>query len=96
LGNALASRVADVLGRAATLAVAEGADSPESLDAAVEQHFERIGQSSTLALAQWMAGGSPPTASETGHEAWHAYAQLAAQSAAPSAACTGATPWIRC
>jgi diguanylate cyclase (GGDEF)-like protein len=83
LGDVLASRVADVLGRAAALAVAEGADSPESLDAAVEQHFERIGQSSTLALADWMAGGSPPTASETGHEAWHAYAQLAAQSAAP-------------
>jgi diguanylate cyclase (GGDEF)-like protein len=83
LGDALASRVADVLSRAAALAVAEGADSPESLDAAVEQHFEWIGQSSTLALAHWMAGGSPPSASETGHEAWHAYAQLAAQSAAP-------------
>ena len=83
LGDALASRVADVLSRAAALAAAEGADSPESLDAAVEQHFERIGQSSTLALARWMAGGSPPSASETGHEAWHAYAQLAAQSAAP-------------
>ncbi len=83
LGEALASRVADVLSRAAGLLAAEGADSPENLDTAVEQHFERIGQSSTLSLAHWMAGGSPPTATETGHEAWHAYAQLAAQSAAP-------------
>jgi diguanylate cyclase (GGDEF)-like protein len=83
LGDALASRVADVLSRAAALVEEEGAGSTDNLDPAVEQHFERIGQSSTLALADWMAGGSPPTASETGHEAWHAYAQLAAQSAAP-------------
>src|SRR3984957_8793510 len=83
LGDALASRVADVLGRAAALVEEKGAGSTDNLDPAVEQHFERIGQSSTLALADWMAGGSPPTASETGHEAWHAYAQLAAQSAAP-------------
>jgi diguanylate cyclase (GGDEF)-like protein len=83
LGDALASRVSDVLSRAAALTLAEGVDSQESLDAAVEQHFERIGQSSALALARWIAGGDPPTATETGHEAWHAYAQLAAQSAAP-------------
>jgi diguanylate cyclase (GGDEF)-like protein len=83
LGDTLASRVADVLGRAAALVEEQGAGSTDNLDPAVEQHFERIGQSSTLALAHWMAGGSPPTASETGHEAWHAYAQLAAQSAAP-------------
>jgi diguanylate cyclase (GGDEF)-like protein len=83
LGDALASRVADVLSRAAALVEEKGAGSTDNLDPAVEQHFERIGQSSTLALADWMAGGSPPTASETGHEAWHAYAQLAAQSAAP-------------
>jgi diguanylate cyclase (GGDEF)-like protein len=83
LGDALASRVADVLGRVAALVEKEGVGSKDSLDPAVEQHFERIGQSSTLALAHWIAGGSPPTANETGHEAWHAYAQLAAQSAAP-------------
>jgi diguanylate cyclase (GGDEF)-like protein len=83
LGDALASRVADVLGRAAALVEEECVGSTDNLDPAVEQHFERIGQSSTLAVAHWIAGGSPPTASETGHEAWHAYAQLAAQSAAP-------------
>jgi diguanylate cyclase (GGDEF)-like protein len=83
LGDALGARVENVLSRAGALARGHAARSDESLDAAVEEHFQRIGQSSTIALARWMAGGSPPAARETGHEAWHEYAQLAAQSAAP-------------
>jgi diguanylate cyclase (GGDEF)-like protein len=83
LGDALGARVQDVLSRASTLAERESQGSAEDLDTAVEEHFERTGRSATIALASWLAGGPPPTASETGHEAWHAYAQLAAQSAAP-------------
>jgi diguanylate cyclase (GGDEF)-like protein len=83
LGHALSARVEDVLSRAAALAGEQREPSDDSLDAAVEEHFQRIGQSATVALARWMTGGSPATARETGREAGHAYAQLAAQSAAP-------------
>jgi diguanylate cyclase (GGDEF)-like protein len=83
LGHALAAHVEDVLSRASTLAEHASDESGGDLDTTVEEHFERIARSSTIALAGWLSGGRPPTASETGHEAWHAYAQLAAQSAAP-------------
>jgi diguanylate cyclase (GGDEF)-like protein len=82
LGEALGERVEDVL----LLTVARERNSDRrsgSLDPAVSESFERIGRSSTSAVAQWMAGGRPEAGLEAGREAWHTYGQLAAQSATP-------------
>jgi diguanylate cyclase (GGDEF)-like protein len=38
---------------------------------------------STIAVAQWMAGGKPEAGLETGREAWEIFGQLAAHRAAP-------------
>jgi diguanylate cyclase (GGDEF)-like protein len=80
LGEALGARVEEVVRRAAERGRERG---PDELDPAVVESFERIGRSSTTAVAQWMAGGNPQAGLETGREAWHTYGQLAAQSAAP-------------
>ena len=49
----------------------------------VQDSFEHVGRTSTIAVAQWMAGGNPEAGRETGQEAWRTYGQLAAQSVAP-------------
>jgi diguanylate cyclase (GGDEF)-like protein len=89
LGEALSARVEDVLSRTTAriradrggVAGGDGADG--SLEATVRESFERIGTSSTIAVARWMAGGNPRDGRETAHEASDTYGQLAAQSAAP-------------
>ena len=83
LGEALSARVEDVLSRTAARGRATTRGSGPALDAAVQDSFERIGRSSTIAVAQWMAGGNPEAGRETGRDAWQTYGQLAAQSAAP-------------
>jgi len=83
LGEALGARVEDVLGHTVASAKASAAGSGQAFDAGVRDSFERIGRSSTTAVARWMAGGNPEAGRETGQEAWHTYGQLAAQSAAP-------------
>ncbi len=83
LGEALGARVDDVLSRTVARTNSTAKDSSQPLDAVVRDSFERIGRSSTIAVARWMAGGSPEAGRETGREAWHTYGQLAAQSAAP-------------
>jgi diguanylate cyclase (GGDEF)-like protein len=80
LGDALGARVDDVL-RRTTARANQG--SRAQLDRSVLESFDRIGRSSTSAVATWMAGGNPQDGRETGREAWHTYGQLAAQSAAP-------------
>jgi len=80
LGEALGARVEDVVRRAAERGRDHGFD---TLIPAVVKSFERIGRTSTTAVAQWMAGGKPEAGLETGREAWHTYGQLAAQNAAP-------------
>ncbi len=80
LGEALGARVEDVVQRAAERGRSRG---HSELVPAIVESFERIGRSSTTAVAQWMAGGKPEAGLETGREAWHTYGQLAAQNAAP-------------
>jgi diguanylate cyclase (GGDEF)-like protein len=80
LGEALNTRSADVV----ALTVARTAESGEVRDAAVVRaSFERICMISTIAVARWMAGGSPEDGLEAGREAWQIFGQLAAQRAAP-------------
>jgi diguanylate cyclase (GGDEF)-like protein len=79
LGDALDARTQDVLDHT----VARSRESREPLDNWVKQSFERICTISTIALARWMAGGSPEAGIEAGREAWQIFGQLAAQRAAP-------------
>jgi diguanylate cyclase (GGDEF)-like protein len=79
LGEALDARTQDVLDHT----VARSRESREPLDNWVKQSFERICTISTIALARWMAGGSPEAGIEAGREAWQIFGQLAAQRAAP-------------
>jgi diguanylate cyclase (GGDEF)-like protein len=80
LGEALSSRVDDVLER--TVVMSAKASGPP-LDAATRESFARIGSSSTAAVALWMAGGSPEDGRETGRKAFETYGQLAAQRVTP-------------
>jgi diguanylate cyclase (GGDEF)-like protein len=82
LGEALGARVEDVMRRTVARERASERRSG-SFDPAVVDSFERIGRSSTSAVAQWMAGGKPEAGLKTGREAWHTYGHLSAQSAAP-------------
>src|SRR5271156_3714830 len=81
LGEALGARIDDVLTR--TTARGAKARRGTPLDPKVLESFERIGRSSTAAVASWIAGGNPEAGRETGRQAWHTYGHLAAQSAAP-------------
>ncbi len=83
LGSELGAQVEEVLRRTVAMTAKAASKSGESLDPLVNESFERIGRSSTVALAGWMAGGDPQAGRDTGREAWHTYGQLAAQSAAP-------------
>jgi diguanylate cyclase (GGDEF)-like protein len=83
LGEALGARAEDALRRTITRERASSHGQDQALEPALRDSFERIGRRSTLAVAQWMAGGNPEAGRETGREAWHTYGQLAAQSAAP-------------
>ncbi len=83
LGEALLARVEDVLGRTTARRTQAAGGSSPALDAVVRESFERIGRSSTIAVAQWLAGGDPEDGLDAGREAWQTYGQLAAKSAAP-------------
>ena len=88
LGEALRARVEDVLSHTAARRRHAARGSDPALDAVVRESFERIGRSSTIAVARWMAGGDPKAGRDTGRKAWHTYGQLAAQSAVPLNAVT--------
>lgn len=79
LGGALQARAGDVY--AAVLARSQEAG--PTFDGPVLDNFERICRSSTIAVAQWMAGGDPREGLAAGREAWEAFGQLAAHRAAP-------------
>ncbi|MGH2834272.1 MAG: putative bifunctional diguanylate cyclase/phosphodiesterase [Solirubrobacteraceae bacterium] len=79
LGEALKARAGDVLDGT----VARTQASKHSLNAAVEESFQRIGMASTAAVAGWMAGQSLQEAREVGIETWHLFGQLAADRVAP-------------
>jgi diguanylate cyclase (GGDEF)-like protein len=80
LGEALETRVEDVV--AGTGARAADAGSPV-VDPRVRSSFDRICRISTLALAKWMAGGSPEDGRKASKEAFQHHGQMAAQRAAP-------------
>jgi diguanylate cyclase (GGDEF)-like protein len=63
--------------------VRRSAESGRTLDAIVEESFERVGAVSTAAVARWMAGEGVEVARDVGHESWSIFGQLAAQRAAP-------------
>ena len=64
LGEALKARAEDVLRQTVARTVASG----ELVDAVVQESFERIMRSSTIAVARWMAGEGIEVTIEAGHE----------------------------
>jgi diguanylate cyclase (GGDEF)-like protein len=78
LGEALKARAGDVL----QLTVARTARSGQVIDALVQDSFERISTSSTIAVARWTAGEGMEVAREAGRETWEIFGELAAQRAA--------------
>src|ERR1039458_9574206 len=79
LGEALNERTQEVLDRTRVRTKVSG----QVLDAPVRKSFERICTTSTIAVAEWMAGGNPDVARKAGREAWHIFGQMAAKRAAP-------------
>ena len=79
LGEALKARAGDVLSET----VARTTGSGEAIDAVVQESFERISISSTIAVARWIAGEGIEVAVEAGRETWEIFGELAAQRAAP-------------
>ncbi len=52
------------------------------VDALVQESFERISMSSTIAVARWISGESMAVAIEAGRETWEIFGELAAHRAA--------------
>jgi diguanylate cyclase (GGDEF)-like protein len=78
LGEALKARAGHVLSET----VARTNESGETVDALVQESFERISRSSTMAVARWIAGEGIEVAVEVGRETWEIFAELAAHRAA--------------
>ena len=78
LGEALTARAEDVLGRTVARTAGPGHD----VDALVQDSFERISRSSTIAVARWMSGESLAVVREAGQETWEIFGELAAHRAA--------------
>jgi diguanylate cyclase (GGDEF)-like protein len=78
LGEALKSRVDEVLAR--TLAHTSSRD--EDLDGVVQESFEAISRSSTIAVARWISGEEMAVAIEAGRQTWEIFGELAVRRAA--------------
>jgi diguanylate cyclase (GGDEF)-like protein len=78
LGEALKARIDDVLEQ--TVAATTGPD--HIVDGLVQESFERICTSSTIAVARWISGESLEAAVEAGRETWEIFGELAAHRAA--------------
>jgi diguanylate cyclase (GGDEF)-like protein len=78
LGETLKARAEEVL--AQTVARTNG--SGQVVDALVQDSFERISTSSTIAVSRWMTGEGLQVAREAGRETWEIFGELAAQRAA--------------
>jgi diguanylate cyclase (GGDEF)-like protein len=91
LGQALQARAADVL----ELTTARSAGRDEAVDAVVQDRFERINRSSTMAVARWIAGEGAEVAIEAGRETWVIYGELAAHRAASLNQLTKRCVWWR-
>src|SRR5271168_4722486 len=77
-GEALKVRATDVLTETVARTIASG----EVVDGVVQKSFERICSSSTMAVAQLIAGEGLDVAYETGRETWELFGELAAHRAA--------------
>ena len=91
LGEALKARVGDVLEQTVIRTSASG----EVVDALVQESFERICNSSTIAVARWIAGEGMEVAIEAGRETWEIFAELAAHRAASLNEVTRRCYWWR-
>jgi len=91
LGEALKARAADVL----DLTVARTTGRGEDVDAVVQDRFERINRSSTMAVARWIAGEGAEVAIAAGKETWVIYGELAAHRAASLNQLTKRCVWWR-
>jgi diguanylate cyclase (GGDEF)-like protein len=80
LGEALEARTEDVVNGTVARATDAGG---VLVDALVQSSFDRIYRVSTVALAKWMAGGSPEDGREASQEAFQHHGQMAAQRAVP-------------
>ncbi len=78
LGEELKARAEDVL----KLTVERTAGPEHDVDGVVQESFERICKSSTLAVARWLAGEGMEVAIEAGRETWEIFGELAVQRAA--------------
>ncbi len=78
LGEVLKARAGDVL----ELTLARSAGSVHDVDALVQDSFERISRSSTIAVARWISGEGLEVAREAGKETWLIFGELAAHRAA--------------
>src|SRR6202142_4461481 len=78
LGEALKGRAEDVR----SLTVARTAGPGHDVDVLVQDSFERISRSSTIAVAGWMAGDDLSVVREAGRETWEIFGELAAHRAA--------------
>ncbi|HEX5852494.1 MAG TPA: EAL domain-containing protein [Solirubrobacteraceae bacterium] len=78
LGEALKARTDDVL----ALTVSRSSGPSHEVEALVQESFERISMSSTLAVARWLAGEGLEVARIAGQETWEIFGELAAQRAA--------------
>jgi diguanylate cyclase (GGDEF)-like protein len=78
LGETLKARVEHVR----DLTVARTAGSDHVVDALVQESFERISMSSTVAVARWISGEGMEVAIEAGRETWEIFGELAARRAA--------------
>ena len=79
LGEALKARAEDVLAKTVALT---GGPGYEQVDGVVQDSFERISVSSTIAVARWIAGEGMEVALEAGRETWEIFGELAAHRAA--------------
>jgi diguanylate cyclase (GGDEF)-like protein len=91
LGEALKARLGDVLEQT----VARTSASGEVVDAVVQESFEKICNSSTIAVARWIAGEGMEVAIEAGRETWEIFAELAAHRAASLNEVTRRCYWWR-
>jgi diguanylate cyclase (GGDEF)-like protein len=80
LGEALKDRAGDVL--IETVARTTGSEARQVVDAVVQESFERISISSTMAVARWIAGEGIEVAVDAGRETWEIFAELAVHHAA--------------
>jgi diguanylate cyclase (GGDEF)-like protein len=87
----LKTRVEDVL----KLTVSRTAGPDHDVDTVVQENFERICNSSTIAVARWIAGESIEVAVEGGRETWEIFAELAAHRAASLDEVTRRCYWWR-